>query len=260
MLKSYYFTLIIRDGSMKAYLLDGGTIMMDKSLILWNYGQGVRVRLPVYSILIVHDEGNLLFDTGFDLTLVEKYLPLMEPLKSKEQTIQEQLRLVGYNLSDIDYVINSHLHFDHCGGNKLFQDATFIVHKEELRHAYVPEPFARPVYFREDFDIRVKYDFVEGDIELFKDVHLLSTPGHSVGHYSLFLDLDKEPIIYTADAAFIPDNIQLKHPMGLHLDPVAMLSSMDKIKRLSKKKEAKILFPHDCEEYLTYKKPPDLYS
>jgi 4-pyridoxolactonase len=246
---------------MKAYILDGGSLVLDKSFMLWNHGQGVIVRFPVFSLLIEHKEGNILFDTGFDKNLVEKYLPFEEPLQDKEQTLPAQLKKAGFELKDIHYVINSHLHFDHCGGNKLIPDATFIVHKEELRHAYVPEPFGKLGYFREDFDFDgVKYDLIEGDLEIFKGVHLVYTPGHTVGHYSIYLELQEDPFIYTADASFGPENIEKKHPMGLHLDPIAMLASMHKIKYLSKNKGAQILFSHDPSLYSSYKKVPEFYK
>lgn len=244
----------------KVYLLDGGSLALDKSFMLWNHGQGEEVRFPVYSVLVVHPEAKILFDTGFDLETVQRLLPFEKPEQTEEQTIPGQLKKIGLSVNDIDYVVNSHLHFDHCGANPLFPHATFVVHKEELRNAYVPEPFAKIGYVREHFDIKdAKYELITGDYELVDGVHLIHTPGHTSGHYSLFVENLKQPVIYTADAIFGEENLEKLHPMGLHTDPSAMVDSMVRLKKLAQKKKAIMLFSHEFDSFLKYKKAPLFY-
>src|SRR3984893_13455239 len=102
----------------KVYILDGGSLVIDRSQVLWHIDVGTPVRFPVYSVLIEHPEGLFMFDTGYDLDLVNEMLPFELPEQTPEQTVPGQLAKCGFAPADIDAVINSHLHFDHCGGNK----------------------------------------------------------------------------------------------------------------------------------------------
>ena len=87
---------------------------------------------------------------------------------------------------DVSYLVNSHLHFDHVGGNRHFPGAKTLVSKAELRQAKVPETFERYAYSDQTFDHPdVDYELLEGDVELAAGLRLFETPGHSAGHYSL---------------------------------------------------------------------------
>ncbi len=68
----------------KVYLLDGGSLVSDGFHLYWNRGPGGEVRFPCYSVLIEHDEGKFIFDTGFDKAHVDKVLPLGKPIQSGE--------------------------------------------------------------------------------------------------------------------------------------------------------------------------------
>ena len=92
--------------------------MIDQSHITWNIGCGTPVRFPVYSVLIEHPDGLFMFDSGYDLDLVNAVLPFELPEQTAEQTVPAQLARCGFKPEDVDAIINSHLHFDHCGGNK----------------------------------------------------------------------------------------------------------------------------------------------
>ena len=125
----------------KVYLLDGGTLVIDGYHVFWNRGPAGEIRFPVYSILVEHKDGRFLIDTGFDYDHVMKVLAFEQPIQSKDQTIPGALALLGLEPKDIDVVVNSHFHFDHCGGNKYFPHAKKICHKSEVPQAINPEPF-----------------------------------------------------------------------------------------------------------------------
>ncbi|HLX78745.1 MAG TPA: MBL fold metallo-hydrolase, partial [Acidimicrobiales bacterium] len=125
----------------KVYLLDGGSLVIDRSQLLWHIDIGTPVRFPVYSVLIEHPDGLFMYDTGYDLDHVNRVLPFEQPLQTKAQSLTEQLRLCGFEPEQVNFVANSHFHFDHVGGNRFLTEATTLVSKEELRHAKVPEPF-----------------------------------------------------------------------------------------------------------------------
>ena len=114
---------------MKVYLLDLGSLVIDRSDVLWHIDVGTPVRFPVYGVYIDHPEGKFVFDTGYDLEHVNKVLPFELPEQTPEQTLPAQLATIGVKPEEIDYVINSHFHFDHVGGNKYLTNATLLTSK-----------------------------------------------------------------------------------------------------------------------------------
>ena len=93
---------------MRIWLLDSGSLVIDQSHITWNLGCGTPVRFPVFSVLVQHDEGLFLFDSGYDLEHVRAALPFELPEQTPEQTIPAQLALCGFSPSDVDTLVMSH--------------------------------------------------------------------------------------------------------------------------------------------------------
>ncbi|MDH5281950.1 MAG: MBL fold metallo-hydrolase, partial [Thermoleophilia bacterium] len=125
---------------MKVWILDNGSIVIEHTQLMWNV-PGPQVRIPSYAVLIEHDDGLFLFDTGFDLEHTNAVLPFELPEQTPEQTIPAQLELAGFAVSDVTTLVNSHLHFDHVGGNKHFAGLKNVVHEQELAQARHHEPF-----------------------------------------------------------------------------------------------------------------------
>jgi len=244
----------------KVYLLDGGTLLLGQTFLTWNHGEGLK-RIPVFSVFIDHPDGKVLIDTGFDLKQTQKDLPFEQPEQSSEQTIPAQLEKIGIKPEDVDILVNTHLHFDHCGANRLFPHAENFINKWELREAFVPEPFERLGYNRIHFDLpNWNYHLIDGDYEVLPGIHLISTPGHTVGHYSVLVELDSGPLLYLADASWGRENLENDVCMGLHHDPLAMLNSFQRLKQIINIRKPVLLYPHDFEDYNTYKKTPDYYG
>jgi 4-pyridoxolactonase len=247
----------------KVRLLHSGSCVIDQSHITWNVGCGTPVRFPVYSVLIEHPEGLMLFDTGFDLDLVNEKLPFELPEQSEEQTLPGQLRLAGFAPDDVDAVINSHLHFDHCGGNKHLTRATTYLHEAEIREARSPEPFEVLGYADRSWDHPgATFSLLSGDVQLADGVHLFATPGHTIGHYSLLVEVDgrERPLLFMADVAYTPDAYARDHQAGFHHDPVAGVRSIRRVKRIAREHDAEIFFTHDMEVFGTYRLAPDAYA
>jgi 4-pyridoxolactonase len=243
-------------------LLDSGSLVIDHSHIMWNVGPGSPVRFPVYSVLIEHTDGLYLFDSGFDKGTVDEFLPFELPEQTEEQTLPAQLELCGFAPSDVSAVINSHLHFDHCGGQRHLPDAITWVGKEELRHALVPEPFERlgyadKVFHRPDS----AYDWLEGDEVDFADgIRLVFTPGHTVGHYSLVIEIQgRKPMLFCADVTYTRESWEKDMISGFHNDPTANYVSLRKVKRLARQLDADVFLTHDAEAWESYKHAPAHY-
>jgi len=264
----------------KVYLLDGGTLVIDGFHVFWNRGPAGEFRFPCFSVLIEHKDGRYIFDTGYDLAHVQRVLPFEKPIQSEAQTIPGQLALVGLKPKDINYVINSHYHFDHCGGNKHLSTACTVCHARELAASAAPQPFEHLGYSDLTFapDIARKqgktlppdpatdiytptFQTVEGDQEIAKGLWLMETPGHTAGHYSLLVELaGRRPLLFTADACYSKKNMDMMVISSFHLDPVASVKSMQRLKDLAAKHDAELVYSHDPETYPGLLKAPAFYS
>ena len=268
----------------KVYLLDGGTLVIDGFHVFWNRGPAGEIRFPCYSVLVDHAEGRYVFDSGYDLEHVKRVLLFEKPIQTKEQTLPGALAQIGYEPEDIDFVINSHYHFDHCGGNKYLTKACTICHALEFEACKCPQPFehlgysdlsfapelarkaaeaaGQKVQQPEKLDMYTpKFDLTKGDQEIAKGVWLFETPGHTAGHYSLMVELaGRRPMLFTADACYSKKNMDMMVISSFHLDPVASVQSLKRLKELAAKHDAELFYSHDPESWPGYIKAPGYYS
>ena len=268
----------------KVYILDGGTLVIDGFHINWNRGPAGEVRFPVYSILIDHADGLYLFDTGYDYDHVMAVLPFEKPQQTQEQTIPGALAKAGFRTQDVNYVVNSHYHFDHCGGNKHLKDATTVCHAAEFGQCKNPEPFEilgysdmtfhpdmlRAQAKRQGKDLppdpemdswQPKVELLTGPLEIAKGVHLIETPGHTIGHYSLMVELaGRRPMLFVVDATYTTKGFEEEIISSFHLDPSAAVKSIRKLKDIALKHDAEVYVGHDMEQFGTYQTAPAYYS
>ncbi len=263
----------------KVYILDGGTLVIDGYHAFWNRGPGGELRFPCFSVLIEHQDGRYIFDTGYDYDHVQRVLPFEKPLQTSEQTVPGQLAQLDLKPQDIDYVINSHYHFDHCGGNKFLTEACTICHAKELEACGCYQPFEHLGYSDLSFSPELeasrdgppnepaldiytpKFETVTGDQELAKGLWLFETPGHTAGHYSLMVVLaNRRPMLFTADACYSQKNMDLMCISSFHLDPVASLKSMVRLKELATRYDAELFYSHDPDSFPNYQKGLAFYS
>lgn len=263
----------------KVYLLDGGTLVMDGLHAFWNAGPSGEIRFPVYSVLIEHSDGRYLYNSGYDLDHVQRVLPFIKPMQTKTQTIPGQLSLIGLRPQDVNYVINSHFHFDHGGGNKHLNSACTVCHAKALEACACPQPFEVQSYSDLSFapDIAARrggalpppgvevftptFQSISGDQEIAKGVRLLETPGHAGGHYSMLVELShRRPMLFTGDAAYSQQNLDRMIISSFHLDPIQSYKSMQRLKDLAKQHDAEIFCSHDPTMFGGYQKAPGFYS
>ncbi|GAB3448348.1 MBL fold metallo-hydrolase [Phycicoccus ginsengisoli] len=148
-------------------------------------------RMPVYVHVIDHPDARVLVDTGITQLhpLVADMDPQLVPLSTN----------AGFEPAGIDIVVNTHLHYDHCGGNHLFTGRPIRVQRRELDEARS----------RDDYTIRewvdapgVEYAPVDGEVELLPGVRLVPTPGHTPGSQVVVVETgDDGPVIIAGDTA-----------------------------------------------------------
>jgi 4-pyridoxolactonase len=247
---------------LKIYLLDNGSIVIDHAQLMWNIGGGTPVRIPSYGLLIEHEDGLFVFDTGFDLEHTNAVLPFELPEQTPEQTIPAQLRLCRYEPSDVTTLVNSHLHFDHVGGNKHLTDGSVVVHEKELEQARDCQPFERFGYSDHSWDYEgARFKAISGDVELARGLQLFETPGHTIGHYSLLVTPDSgRPMVFAFDVVYTAEALEKGVQPGFHYDPVAGVSSIERVKQMAAEHEADIFFSHDMDAWNGYKHAPDFYE
>jgi 4-pyridoxolactonase len=262
----------------KIYLLDGGTLVMDGLHAFWNAGPSGEIRFPCYSVLVEHQDGNYIYDTGYDLDHVQRALAFIKPMQTRMQTVPGQLSLLGLRPQDINYVINSHFHFDHCGGNKYLSRACTVCLAKALEACACPQPFEVQSYSDLSFAPEIArglsvppsptaeiytpiFQTVSGDQEIAKGIRLFETPGHAAGHYSLLVELShRRPMLFTGDASYSQENLDRMVISSFHLDPVESYKSMQRLKDLAAQFDAEIFCSHDPKTFATYQKAPGYYS
>ena len=248
---------------MKIWLLDNGSIVIEHTQLMWNV-PGPQVRIPSFGVLIEHDDGLFLFDTGFDLAHTNAVLPFELPEQSPEQTIPAQLELAGFATSDVTTLVNSHLHFDHVGGNKHFRGVKNVVHEQELEQARDHEPFEFFGYSDKTWDYEgANFEPVSGDLDLAKGLFLFETPGHTIGHYSLLVTPESaagRPMLFAFDVVYTQPALEKGIQPGFHIDPRAVVRSIARVKEVGAEHGADIYLSHDTEAFAAYKHAPDFYE
>jgi N-acyl homoserine lactone hydrolase len=219
--------------------------------------KGDKDWLPVFSFLIETKSALLLFDSGFHPELATDPRARLGGLASvlnldieRDNGIDAHLQRRGLKPSDIDAVLCSHLHFDHCGGLEFFAGKSrLIVQASELTSAFNPKfPFE---YIKRDFDFADAFETVEGDVDLFGDgsVLLLFTPGHCTGHQSVLLAAENgTEILLLGDAAYTLEQFQSKKNSKYPVQKEVEIQSIERLHHLiagSSAKRVDVYAGHD---------------
>jgi N-acyl homoserine lactone hydrolase len=249
------------------YLFPAGINEIDKGLLTYRVDMGKKVRVPIMMALVKTDDGNILFDTGLNpdglrdpikiwgeraANMIKKFGP--------EDDVRSRLRELNLGVDDIRYVVNSHFHWDHTGGNQFFTKSKFIVQKAEYRYAFYPDSFTAGSFVKHHFDHPLDYELIEGDMELVPGVSLVLTPGHSPGHQSMIVDLPESgTIVLTGDSIYTKENIEKNIPIGVVWDPGQAMISMRRLIHIAKREKGKIFICHDPETWNDLKPSPYCY-
>ena len=145
-------------------------------------------RMPVNVHLIDHPDGRVLVDTG-----MTELHPAVADMDPRLQPLSEQ----DLDLTSIDIVVSTHLHFDHCGGNHLFAGKPIYVQRRELEDARgenytIPEWVDAP---------GVEYVEVDGELELLPGLRLVPAPGHTDGMQIVVIETGERPVVVGGDVA-----------------------------------------------------------
>jgi N-acyl homoserine lactone hydrolase len=234
-------------------------------------GRGARFILsePVCTYLLDTDSGWVLLDAGINPENIDDQARcrtlflergMTAPIVRKAHRLETQLADIGIGYSDIQHVILSHLHYDHCGYLSHLLHARISVQRREYEAAFAPTiPIA---YIRGDYDDqRVRWDLRDGDWEAMAGLSLLDTRGHTAGHQSAMVQLpDSGPIVLPFDAGDLQENFDDEVIPGECCDDAAALSSLRRLKRLQAEHGARMLLFHDPVAIQRMRLAPEYYS
>jgi N-acyl homoserine lactone hydrolase len=251
--------------AVRLYALCVGLVEVDVAKFMPDEPErGERYLGPAMAFLIQTGDGaNVLVDTGLapaHLDDPEARMPQPDIVVKMrpEHSIVEQLRLAGVDAGDVHAVVNTHLDFDHCGGNVFFPQARFFVQREQYDYARANPGRCPP----QDWDLEgLQYELLDGDRELWPGVLVVVTPGHAPGHQSLVVSLPRTgTLILAADAAHTHVMFEEERVAGAP-DPAAALASIRRLKEIRDSENATVLVCHDVDAWQSaYRMAPDCYD
>jgi len=215
-------------------------------------GEDRRVlRSPIPAYLIEHPKGRALFDTGLGLRFRREMDERLGPDAlgfefDESADIAARLRAIDVDPASIDWIINSHFHADHCGGNASIPNATIIVQSRELAAAQAAE--GGKLYDRADFDVGHPVLAIDGEHDLFGDdsVLIFPTHGHTPGHQSARVRLPGGDAVLAADCCYLKRSLdELRTSPG----DADAAQARDTLRRLAgmRARGARIFYGHDGE-------------
>ncbi len=255
--------LPVSDGS---FYLDGGAMYGVVPKVLWQKitppDELNRIEIAVNCLLIKTGKESILVDTGLGSKLDSKFCELYNVGKNKN--LKGELEKYGVNFDDIDFVINTHLHFDHCGWNTMIKDgnltltfprAKYVVQKQEWYDATHPNERTKASYFKENYLLLEKSDqllLVDGDYEVFKGVKVINTIGHTRGHQSVVIESEGEKAIYFGDLVTTSAHIKIPYITSFDNFPMELIEAKKKILKQVVDEHWLMIFEHDPKLVFAY--------
>ena len=247
---------LISDGSV---WLDGGAMFGVVPKSLWEKktspDEKNRIRLGLNCLLIRTAEKTLLIDTGCGFNYTEKEFEIYRI--EHETDILQELEKIDVSPEKVDFVINTHYHFDHCGGNTRregeelvpsFPNATYLVSRQEYEDANHPNERTVATYMPHNWkplEDRGLLQKVDKDQEIVPGVTLVSTPGHTAGHQSVKVESEGKILFYLADLCPTSAHVALPWIMGIDLFPLTTLEVRKRIYAQAVDEEWLLFFEHD---------------
>jgi len=251
---------------MKMHALSGGRVRMRKATYVPDAERSDMIELPVSCFLLRHSQGNVLFDTGCHPSVPENpqhwqgMEKFMTPIMPPGENVLTGLSAIGVSADDVDVVVCSHLHPDHCGCNAFFKRASIIVHAKEIEAARKPN--AVPMgYLASEWDFGTP-DALSGERDVFGDgrIVLIELPGHTPGSIGALVRLERSgTFLLAADTVSVRVSLDTGvHPRNVQ-DHDALERSYAEIRRIEAG-GATILCGHDAAQWDTLRKGAAFYD
>lgn len=247
----------LTDGQFK---LDGGAMFGVVPRVLWERccpaDEFNRVQLGLAPLLIRAHGKNILVDTGLGSKNDDKFKKMFAV--ERRATLLNSLSQLDLVPDDIHYVINTHLHFDHAGGNTCldeqgqtvpaFPRAKYFVQQGEYDDAVRSNERTKASYRRENFTPLMhcnQWEFLEGDTELLPGLSVVVTGGHTEHHQVVKIESEGKVALYLGDLIPTVSHLPLPYIMGYDLYPLQTLESKRWVLDQACEEEWLLVFEHD---------------
>jgi glyoxylase-like metal-dependent hydrolase (beta-lactamase superfamily II) len=172
-----------------------GTKVFDKGMMTYQHGYGTPYTIPIYTWYIEGGDKKILVDTGEMQPIVSEERE--KAIGGKIYTFEEGLAKYGLTPEDIDIVIHTHLHNDHCENDYKCVNARIYVHEKELEHIHNPHPldFRYLEDYIEDVEDNGQLVVIDQDTEVVPGITMIHTPAHTAGGMSVKVETDKGSVL-----------------------------------------------------------------
>ena len=203
----------------------------DQGIMTYQQGYGTPIWLPIWAFLVQGGGKNILVDTGLDENELMTPAGFTDETGLEPKSIADCLAECGLKPEDIDIVVNTHLHDDHCGNNALFSNALFYAHRAEIAFCRDPHPLDHRYddYFIED----INFSELESETEIVPGIKAIPMTGHTVGTLSVEVETGEGPALITGfccNGKNFPANGPAVCP-GVHVDAIQAWESIQKVKQ-----------------------------
>jgi glyoxylase-like metal-dependent hydrolase (beta-lactamase superfamily II) len=216
-----------------------------------------RVMMDHNCLLVRTGGKTIVIETGWGMRLTSKQEERMS-LERPESGLVAGLAKLGVKPEDVEIVVNTHLHGDHCGGNTryegdkvvpVFPNATYMVQRLEAADATYPNERTRGTYFADNFVGLIasgQMTLIDGDVDIVPGIRAVVTPGHTRGHQSILFEQGGHSAIYVADmASFSVHLANLAWMTAYDVEPLITLETKRVWQKWILEHDALVLFVHD---------------
>jgi glyoxylase-like metal-dependent hydrolase (beta-lactamase superfamily II) len=221
-----------------------------------------RIPLALRCLLIEHPDGLLLVDTGVGNKEGDKFVDIYAIENAGERgptRLEDALAEAGFTPDDVRVVINTHLHFDHAGGNTrrdgatgsidlAFPRATYVVQEGELEYTRHTNERTAASYLAHNYDPVTeagRWRLIRGDTEVAAGVRGVPTPGHVPHHQSVLVESGGETLCYLGDLVPTTAHLPLPWIMGYDVEPLVTLESKRSLLGRAEAEGWLLAFEHD---------------
>jgi glyoxylase-like metal-dependent hydrolase (beta-lactamase superfamily II) len=260
-------------GAFRIHALDAGSQKLDGGAMfgvvpkpLWQKripsDDRNRIPLALRCLLVETPDALVLIDNGAGNKENEKFRGIYgienASVTGAPTRLEDAISAAGFSSDDIDIVIDTHLHFDHAGGNTFaepdgavrlsFERARYTVQRGEWEWAHVRNERISASYLRHNFDpveAAGRYDFVDGRADIVPGISVLPTPGHTPHHQSVVLRSDGQTACYLADVVPTSAHLPLPWIMGYDVEPLVTLETKRSLLARAAREAWLLIFEHD---------------
>jgi glyoxylase-like metal-dependent hydrolase (beta-lactamase superfamily II) len=247
--------------------LDGGAMFGVVPKTLWSRRLPAddknRIAMGMRCLLIEHPHGLVLIDTGSGNKETPKFHDIYgieNRGRDGRTALEDGIRQAGHTPEDVSLVINTHLHFDHAGGNTwrtptgevhaAFPNARYLVQQGEFEYAMRPNERTMASYFPPNWAPIMaadRFDLVSGAAEVLPGLSVLPTPGHTPHHQSVLLRSGGETLCFLGDVVPTAHHLPLPWIMGYDVEPLVTLESKRTLLANALREEWVVVFEHDAQ-------------